>query len=318
MSDGRAELDELLAAARATATAKAYKSDLADFAAWAATVGRPGLPADPETVARYLAARSRTLKPSTLDRRLAALAHAHRQAGHPLDLRHPLIVGVRAGIRRTRGTAQEGRRALSADELRAVLATVPSDLAGLRDRCALALAFAGALRRSEVAGLDVADLRPTSEGLLLCLRRGKCDQEGRSELRAIAYGTTAACPVAAATAWLQRARLADGPLLRPIDQKGRLGAARLSPTAIATIVKRRVAVAVARGVLDVTAAEAPAFLAAVSAHSLRAGAITTAAANGATEWEIMRHTGHKRTETVRRYIRLGTLFDHSLGRKLGL
>lgn len=318
MNDGQAELDELLAAARASATAKAYQSDLADFSAWAAEAGMACLPADPATVARYLAARSRTLKPATLERRLAALAHFHRQAGHPFDLRHPLIVGVRAGIRRTRGTAQEGKRALGSGELRAVLATIPSDLAGIRDRCILALGFAGALRRSELSALDLADLRPTSDGLVLCLRRGKSDQEGRSELRAISYGSSSACPVKATVAWMQRARLADGALLRPVDQVGRLGAGRLSGAAIAVIVKRRVAEAVRRGALDVTAAEAAAFVAAVSAHSLRAGAITTAAANGASEWEIMRHTGHKRTETVRRYIRLGTLFDHNLGGKLGL
>ncbi|MBF0374806.1 MAG: hypothetical protein HQL39_15480, partial [Alphaproteobacteria bacterium] len=56
----------------------------------------------------------------------------------------------------------------------------------------------------------------------------------------------------------------------------------------------------------------------VAGHSLRAGFVTTAAAAGAPEWQIMRHTGHRQAETLRRYIRLGTLFSDNLAGKLGL
>jgi len=42
-----------------------------------------------------------------------------------------------------------------------------------RDRAILALGFFGALRRAEVAALDVADLEFTDEGLILHIRKSK-------------------------------------------------------------------------------------------------------------------------------------------------
>jgi integrase len=45
-----------------------------------------------------------------------------------------------------------------------------------------------------------------------------------------------------------------------------------------------------------------------SAHSLRAGLATSAAAGGASERAIMNQTGHRSTKTVRGYIREGSLF----------
>jgi integrase len=49
------------------------------------------------------------------------------------------------------------------------------DPAGCRDRALLLLGFAGPLRRSELAGLDVADITEGSGGLTVRLRRSKTD-----------------------------------------------------------------------------------------------------------------------------------------------
>lgn len=54
----------------------------------------------------------------------------------------------------------------------------PDMLGSLRDRALLLLGFAGALRRSELVALDVADLAECDEGLRIYIRRGKTDQEG--------------------------------------------------------------------------------------------------------------------------------------------
>jgi integrase len=43
-----------------------------------------------------------------------------------------------------------------------------------------------------------------------------------------------------------------------------------------------------------------------------------AARNGASEASIMRQTGHRSVEMVRRYIREGSLFHDNAGAKLGL
>ena len=53
-------------------------------------------------------------------------------------------------------------------------------------------------------------------------------------------------------------------------------------------------------------------------HSLRAGLATQAAMNGASELAIMKQTGHRSLNTVRKYIREGSLFRDNAATKLGL
>ena len=56
----------------------------------------------------------------------------------------------------------------------------------------------------------------------------------------------------------------------------------------------------------------------ISGHSLRAGFVTSSAAEGVQEHVIMRQTGHKRIETLRRYIREEDLFQDNPFAALGL
>ncbi len=56
----------------------------------------------------------------------------------------------------------------------------------------------------------------------------------------------------------------------------------------------------------------------VSAHSLRAGLATSAAAVGAPERIIAKTTGHKGTAMLRRYIREGSLFTENAAASVGL
>jgi integrase len=57
---------------------------------------------------------------------------------------------------------------------------------------------------------------------------------------------------------------------------------------------------------------------AYAGHSLRAGHATSAAIAGASEWSIMKQTGHRSVQMVRRYIRDGSLFRENSAGKLGL
>ena len=59
-----------------------------------------------------------------------------------------------------------------------IAAVLSAGLAGTRDRALLLLGFAGALRRSELVGLNVEDLDFREEGLVITVRRSKTDQEG--------------------------------------------------------------------------------------------------------------------------------------------
>jgi integrase len=106
-------------------------------------------------------------------------------------------------------------------------------------------------------------------------------------------------------AWLDTARIDDGPIFRALDRFQRVQPGRLSDKAVALIAKRR---AKAVG-LD------PARYA---GHSLRAGLATSAAAAGASERVIMAQTGHRSADMVRRYIREGSLFRENAARLAGL
>lgn len=53
-------------------------------------------------------------------------------------------------------------------------------------------------------------------------------------------------------------------------------------------------------------------------HSLRAGCVTQAAMNGASESDIVRQTGHKSAEMLARYIRIGEIFTRNAAAGLGI
>jgi len=60
------------------------------------------------------------------------------------------VRAVWAGIRRVKGTAQQGKAAAVTDDVRAMVVGLPDTLRGHRDRALLLLGFAGAFRRSEL------------------------------------------------------------------------------------------------------------------------------------------------------------------------
>lgn len=317
LADTVALASRFAANSRASRTKKIYEHCWADFAAWCCEFGFQPLPASPKTVALYLSARATRLKASTLEGRLAAISVIHRRAGFTFDTRDPGFLEVWRGIRRTLGTETKGKAPLLIGDIAAIVSTLPRTLTGKRDRAIFLAGFAGALRRSDIVGSNVEDLRVTSEGILLRLRRGKTDQDGEGQWRAIPKGEIpATCPVRALKEWLVAARLGDGPLFRPVDQLGRLGQKRLCINAVTLIVKRAVKRhGAAAGWTDREIAER---VSAVSSHSLRAGFATTASAAGIEETAIMKQTGHKRREELQRYIRLGTTFRGNAASRIGL
>ena len=175
-------------------TLKIYGDDWAAFRAWCAAHGAPGLPAPPAIVAAYLAERSKNLGRSGLRVVLAAIAFHHRRAGHVWTAADPVIASVMRGILRTQRRPVRPAAALTSDEIRILLASCGDDpggragLSGLRDRALLLTGFAGGLRRSELVGLDVADLRFTPDGVVLRIRQSKRDQEGQGADVGIAPG----------------------------------------------------------------------------------------------------------------------------------
>jgi site-specific recombinase XerD len=297
---------DYVSAAKAANTLRAYRADWRHFAAWCARHGLSALPAQPRDLALYLAELGGRRKASTIGRRLTAIAQAHKAADHPAPTTDAAVKAVWAGIRRTHGTAQAGKAPAMTEDVRRMVATLPEKLIGHRDRALLLLGFAGAFRRAELVGLDVADVAATRDGLVVTLRRAKTDQEGAGRAVGIPYGSNpATCPVRALERWLAAAAITDGPLLRGVDRHGRLLPGRLGDRAVARVVQR----AAAAAGLDSTQ---------YAGHSLRAGLATAAAAANVPERVIALQTGHKSMAILRRYIRAGSLFTENAAAAVGL
>lgn len=190
------------------------------------------MPAAPEDVAAYLAAlvANRPRSRGTLDRHRAAIAHAHRTAGHAsaAGTKHEAI---RAVLR----TASRGQRArqLMPATLGRLAAACGSDLAGLRDRALPLLHLAAGLRRGEVVGLDAEHVRFTAAGLRLLLMPPEQGEGGGppppppAERLVLPGADRAACPVRALRAWLDASACRHGPVFRKVNRWGHLEHERL-------------------------------------------------------------------------------------------
>jgi integrase len=185
-----AEIDATMACAeaeKALATRAAYAPRTwRDFAAWCASRGATALPAHVGIVAAYLSGLADSgRKSSTIGRRAAAIGYHHKMAGHEPPTNGEGVRAVLRGIRRTIGSARQGKAPATADLIGHMLALCPANMIGRRDRARLAFGFAGAFRRSELCALEVADLTETPDGLRVLIRRSEGDQEGQGQEVAI-------------------------------------------------------------------------------------------------------------------------------------
>jgi len=315
-------------AARATSTRAAYRSDWTHFTTWAASAGREALPASEQTLCAYLAKFAGGLSGATLSRRRSTIALVHRAAGLTDPVAKVAARECWAAIRRAHRVAPRPKSALWTADVARLVGQLPTDHAarasrlGRRDRALLLLGFAAALRRSELAALDIDDVTNDPHGLVVRVVSSKTDQTGGGATIGVPFGQQSAlCPVTALHGWREALAGAlnlsppelSGPLFRPITRHGRLGVpgragseARLSPAAVRLVVRRRCEAAG----LD------PEIYA---AHSLRSGFATQASANGANERDVMRYGRWQSVAVARSYdVQRGNLFTDNVAGQLGL
>ncbi|MCF8102150.1 MAG: tyrosine-type recombinase/integrase [Desulfarculaceae bacterium] len=284
----------------ASSTLRSYHSDWTIFEAWCRSHGLPAVPAAPEAIAIFLSSQAADGKrPSTLTRRVAAIRYFHIKAGiTDSPTASEIVRSTMKGIRRTLGAAKEQKAPATADRLLKMVAKVPDTLKGSRDRAILLLGFAGAFRRSELAHLLVSDLEEVPAGLRVLIRKSKTDQEGEGQIVPILKGAQA-CPVEAVRAWLERAKICEGPVFRRFGKGNKIFNVALRSQSIGQIVKKYA------GKAGFKPEE-------YAGHSLRSGFLTSAAMNGASIFKMMDISRHKSVETLRGYVRLADEFkDHA-------
>lgn len=310
--------------AKAANTRRAYATDWRGFVAWCDDKGITPLPAKPSAVLAFLTDHAGKLGTSTLQRKLSAIKDRHRQAGLDLDTSDVTFRDVWKGIRNTHRATPKKKAALVTAMLRRIIAELPDNLIGKRDRALLLIGFAAALRRSELASLEAAErngaagwIEDGEEGLTVRLAWSKTDQEGEGDTIGVPYGSSPdTCPVRAYRAWLEASGITGGPVFRAITRHGRMSADAVTDGAVARIVKRAITVAsIAQGMTRDQAAE---YAARFAGHSLRAGLATSAAANDAPGHLIQRQLRHSRFDTTAGYIRQGQLFKQNAAGMAGL
>jgi len=296
---------------KANNTVRAYKSDFKDFGLFCAQNGFKSLPTEPKILSLYLTYLStKNVKMSTLKRRLVSIGVIHKLKGHYLDTKHPSIIENIMGIKRRKGSIQNGKKPLLINNLKLIINVIDQEknekIKKLRDRSIILIGFSGGFRRNEIVSLNYEDLDFVEEGLKISLKRSKTDQFGKGFIKAFPYfDNSQYCPVVSIRNWLEISKINSGPLFRRFIKGSKLSDRRLSDQTVALLIK---------DYLKIAGIESRNY----SGHSLRSGFATSAAESGAEERSIMAMTGHKSTEMVRRYIVESNLFKNNALNKIKL
>tara|TARA_R110002096_G_scaffold418439_1_gene622496 strand:+ start:3160 stop:4269 length:1110 start_codon:yes stop_codon:yes gene_type:complete len=303
-------------------TLAAYASDWAAFASWCRMRGADPQPPSPELIGLYIAdlaapdGKAPALSVSSIERRLSGLTWGYVQRGFSLDRKNRHIASVLAGVRRKHARPPVQKEAILPEDIRDMLATLPHDLRGLRDRAILLIGFAGGLRRSEIVSLDHGkDDTPDSGGWVQVLEDGALiTLRGKTGWREVEIGRGSndqTCPVHALTQWLHYGRIDFGPIFVSVSRNGlKATMDRLSDKHVARLIKQTVEEAGLRP--ELSKAER---LQLYSGHSLRAGLASSAEVD---ERYVQKQLGHASAEMTRRYQRRRDRFRVNLTRAAGL
>ncbi len=204
-------------------TRRGYRHDLAQFEHW-----RAGRPMTRLLVEEYAAELQRASKsPNTINRTLAAIRWWARRLSDLALEDQSLARKARgdisaqalrvAAIEDVSGQRLQTGREISGGELAALIDVCARDAsaAGVRDAALIALAWSTGLRRSELAGLQLADVKWTGEAEADLTVRGKGDKERREYL----YNGAAI----ALADWLSVRGQWAGPLFVSINKSGQVG-----------------------------------------------------------------------------------------------
>lgn len=262
-------------AAEADNTRTAHAADLARFYRWGGTV-----PATVELVCAYVTEHAETHRVSTIERWMASISVEHRRQGLISPTRHQNVKKALDRVREISGTVQRRVSPLYVEQVKAIVDSLKESVADKRNKALVLVAFSGAMRGSEVAGLNVDSFRFDPRGMQIYLGRTKFDAGGfNSGVTILAAAKSKYCPVLAIQEWLSLSGIAEGPVFRAVNRHGGIGTGPLTIQGLEKIVKSLAA----RVGLDASG---------YSGHSLRAGLVTSAVRAGKPIHKILDITSH--------------------------
>ena len=270
------------------------------WAAWCAFTPEP-YKADADTVAAFLKALAEKHKMGTVQIYKSAVNYMYEQRGLASPTKLPRVRNTMRGLMRLYGRPPKRVRAIRAEEVVRMIEHTPDTLIGYRDAAILAVGFAAALRRSEICAIKIEDLdiRTDQSAMTIIIPRSKTDQGGAGQVVHVPNGQHIR-PVHRLLAWCSRAGISDGYVYQTMRRGGRIMGKPLHHSDIPRLVKHYAAK------IGIDPKE-------VAGHSLRAGFITSAAANHARLDKIMAVSRHTNPSTVMKYIRDENAYEDHAG-----
>jgi integrase len=295
-------------------TRKAYLSDARNFVRWLLNTDSVTETQVMETLAslsvaevmRYLENQAEAINTRSLYRRMMGVSKLISAQGWANPIKDEQVKLMLAGIKRVNGKPPRKVEPLMINILSQTIESINKNEKELRiaarDKALLLVAFGGALRRSELVGLDAESVQFSAQGLRLTILNSKTDKNNEGQTLAIPYAKNAhICPVRALKTWLELSEIRTGALFRPFSKSYRLLNRRLSDHAYYKILKARIAQAGFNPQL-------------FAGHSPRRGLITEAAIADVKEHKILAQSRHKSRVMLDEYIKDANLFkDNAAG-----
>lgn len=168
-------------AAFAPNTLGAYKADVLEFITYCDANDLPGLPATPETVAKFLMQTIRQgIKSSTSRRKVFSISAIHRLSYLEDPTKHPEVKITQRRIFGQLRTRFDQAHPITRKLLDKLLAECGTDLHGLRNRPPLLISYEPMRRLAELVALRVGDIEWLyDQGASILLCRSKTVQLGQ-------------------------------------------------------------------------------------------------------------------------------------------
>jgi integrase len=280
--------------AYAPSTIRAYKTNFERFINYCETVSSPALPADPETVAKYI----KTLTKSGLKSASIRLAVASISTIHKLNELHDptQLAAAKLELRRMhRSLGRASKQAFGITEpiLQKMLVATTSNLQGLRDKALILTAYDSLCRRSEITSLRLKDIQydENDSPIKIKIRKSKTDQEGIGRLINLDSLTQKAIKT-----WINQAKIENGFLFRGVKNNGEV-LESLGPGQINRIYKRLATAA------NLTKEQ----ISNISGHSIRIGAAQDLVNAGVSLPTLMLRGRWTKPDTALRYTEMANI-----------
>lgn len=295
------EMAKLAARSLAPKTRAVYETDWRQWVQFCTVRGWEPDPPDNVQVGKFLTwLKSQGFSQSKLSRVAAAinkLCNCETSVTSSTEVKKVLGGAARMDSRNDKGQASP----LLLDGLRAVIDVINREAAhsggtdrsrvqSIRNKAAILVGWAAALRVSELSEFLYEDVTVSSTGVTLKIRASKTDQEGEGDQSVVPFVDSPLCAASALVEWLAVRGSEPGALFCNLSKNGvpRLSKA-LTGNTISTLVKRYAEIGGLNG--------------RYSGHSLRSGFCTQAAIDKVPLHAIMRVTRHRKVQTLMGYIR---------------